>query len=110
MNTECSSIDFQKISPPINLLNECCSGPEASIQVPRDEFIKLLKVSERIQDLTNQINLLAINAALEAVCTGQDDFAVAVNEICKLIRESGIQGEIIGNTLKSLSEEFDFQM
>ena len=40
----------------------------------------------------------------------QDDFAIAVNEVRKLVNESGNQSKIISETLKALSEEFDFQV
>ena len=73
------------------------------IQIPQKEFVKLLEASVHIQNITNQVNLLIINAAAEAVYTGQDDFAIAVNEVRKLVNESGNQSKIISETLEALT-------
>ena len=73
------------------------------IVVPQEKFVELLEASVRIQDITNQVNLLIINAAAEAVCTGEDNFAIAVNEVRKLVNETGNQSRIIGETLKELT-------
>ena len=97
MNT--ASSQTTQINPP----NQCCSDSETIIQIPQKEFVKLLEASVHIQNITNQVNLLIINAAAEAVYTGQDDFAIAVNEVRKLVNESGNQSKIISETLEALS-------
>ena len=74
------------------------------IVVPQEKFAELLEASVRIQDMTNQVNLLIINAAAEAVCTGEDNFIIVVDEIRKLVNEFGVQGYIIGETLKELTQ------
>ena len=78
------------------------------VQVPQEKFTELLEASVRIQDITNRVNLLIINAATEAICTGEDKFAIVVNEVRKLVKESGNQSRIISETLEKLSGEFDF--
>ena len=78
------------------------------IVVPQEKFAELLEASVRIQDMTNQVNLLIINAAAEAVCTGEDNFAIAVNEVRKLVNETGNQSRIISEALEKLSGESDF--
>ena len=78
------------------------------LQMSEREFVKLLEASVRIQDITNRVNLLIINAATEAICTGEDKFAIVVNEVRKLVKESGNQSRIISETLEKLSGGFDF--
>ena len=73
------------------------------IVVPQEKFAELLEASVRIQDMTNQVNLLITNAAAEAVCTGEDNFIIVVDEIRKLVNEFGVQGYIIGETLEKFT-------
>ena len=73
------------------------------IQVPQEKFAELLEASVRIQDMTNQVNLLVTNAAAEAVCTGEEDFVIVVDEIRKLINDFGVQAAIVDETLKELT-------
>ena len=74
------------------------------IEVPQEKFAELLEASVRIQDMTNQVNLLIINAAAEAVCTGEDNFIIVVDEIRKLLNDFGMQAAIVGETLKELTQ------
>ncbi|MGP1602255.1 hypothetical protein [Treponema sp.] len=73
------------------------------IVVPQEKFAELLEASVRIQDMTNQVNLLITNAAAEAVCTGEDNFIIVVDEIRKLVNEFGVQGYIIGETFEKFT-------
>ena len=74
-----------------------------SIEVPQEKFAELLEASVRIQDMTNQVNILITNAAAEALCTGEEDFVIVVDEIHKLINDFGVQAAIVGETLKELT-------
>ena len=79
------------------------------VQVPQEKFTELLEASVRIQDMTNQVNLLIINAAAEAVCTGEDKFAIAVNEVSKWSRKPVIKVELSVRRLKSCRENLFFK-
>jgi methyl-accepting chemotaxis protein len=84
-------------------------GVAADIQEIARKSEDLLKINLLMKDIASQINMLSINAAIEAAHAREagKGFAVVADEIRKLAESSSEQSKTIGAVLKNIKASID---
>lgn len=118
MNTGIKQINENLNTIVINVKNtESTIHTAESLTIKNHERVILLKnkskeiekIADLIRSITSQVNLLSLNASVEAVRAGSAgvSFAVVADEIKNLAHKTTESTESIEKTLKSIQEEID---
>ncbi len=91
----------------VNQLNEAVNSASEKIQSLENKALEIQSITDVIDGISGQTNLLALNAAIEAARAGEQGrgFAVVADEVRALAAKTADATSQIGDMLKQISDE-----
>jgi methyl-accepting chemotaxis protein len=96
---------MEKATDGLNRTNKAIQSSAEIINVLGHRADDIGKIIEVIDDLAEQTNLLALNAAIEAARAGEHGFAVVADEVRKLAEKSTQSTKEIADLIQSIQRE-----
>ncbi|MFA5576586.1 MAG: methyl-accepting chemotaxis protein [Tissierellaceae bacterium] len=104
---ESSSQNFQDLIDKLDKSARRSSESAKQMKQLEEHTIMIQTISDKVNGITESINLLALNAAIEAARAGEAGrgFAVVANEVKKLAEDSAIQSKQIQDVVENIKNE-----